>query len=151
MLENNPELWAVPARITAGLSAALGFVGLLLASMGVYGVMSYAVAQRTREIGIRITLGARQRDVSRLVLGQSMRPVLVGVAIGLAGSAVMSKVLTSLLFGVSPARSAGVWRGRAVSWFGRHGGQLRASTSGGASGSNGGAAGELGFQTDREI
>ena len=64
--------------------------------------MSYAVAQRTREIGIRMTLGAEQRDVLRLILRQSVRPVLVGVALGLAGSAAVSQVLSSLLFGVSP-------------------------------------------------
>jgi ABC-type antimicrobial peptide transport system permease subunit len=101
-LEDNPDRWALPARITAGLSFALGLVGLLLASIGIYGVMSYAVAQWTREIGIRMTLGAEQRDVARMVLRQSMRPVAIGVAIGLAGSAAVSQLLSSLLFGVSP-------------------------------------------------
>ena len=101
-LEDNADLWTLPARITAGLSFGLGLVGLLLASMGIYGVMSYAVAQRTREIGIRMTLGAEHRDVSRLILRQSMQPVLLGVALGLAGSAAVSQVLSSLLFGVSP-------------------------------------------------
>jgi ABC-type antimicrobial peptide transport system permease subunit len=68
------------------------------------------VAQRTREIGIRMTLGAEQRDVARMVLRQSMRPVAIGVAIGLAGSAAVSQLLSSLLFGVSPPqRCSGAW------------------------------------------
>ena len=81
---------------------ALGFGGLLLAALGIYGVMAYAVTQRTREIGIRMTMGAQRRDVMRLILGQAIRPVAIGVAIGLAASAAVSQVLVSLLYGVSP-------------------------------------------------
>jgi predicted permease len=101
-LEDNLELWTVAPRITSRLALALGLAGLVLASIGVYGVMAFAVAQRTREIGIRMTLGARRADVLRLVLRQSMRPVALGVVLGLAGCAAVSGVLSSLLYGVSP-------------------------------------------------
>jgi predicted permease len=99
--EDNLENWRVPARIVAGLSGSLGALGLLLAAVGVYGVVSYAVSRRTREIGIRMTLGADGRDVMRLMLRQSMRPVLIGGAIGIAACAGVSWVLSSMLFGIS--------------------------------------------------
>ena len=99
--EDNLENWRVPARIVAGLSGSLGALGLLLAGVGVYGVVSYAVSRRTREIGIRMTLGADGRDVMRLMLRQSMRPVLIGGAIGIAACAGVSWVLSSMLFGIS--------------------------------------------------
>ncbi len=101
-LEDNLNLWQFPARVTSVLGLVLGLAGLLLASMGIYGVASYAVAQRTREVGIRMSLGAQQSDVLRMILTQAMRPVVVGLAIGLAGCAAISQVLRSLLFGVSP-------------------------------------------------
>ena len=100
-LEDNLEVWRTPARIVAALAGSLGVLGLLLASIGVYGVVSYAVSRRTREIGIRMTLGADGRDVMRLMLRQSMRPVLIGGAIGMAGCAAVSWVLSSMLFGIS--------------------------------------------------
>jgi predicted permease len=99
--EDNLENWRVPARIVAGLSGALGALALLLAAVGVYGVVSYAVSRRTREIGIRMTLGADGRDVMRLMLRQSMRPVLIGAAIGVAVCAAVSSVLAQILFGIS--------------------------------------------------
>jgi predicted permease len=99
--EDNLENWRVPARIVAGLSGTLGALALLLAGVGVYGVVSYTVSRRTREIGIRMTLGADGRDVMGMMLRQSMRPVLVGGAIGIAGCAGVSWVLSSLLFGIS--------------------------------------------------
>ena len=100
-LEDNLEVWRTPARIVAALAGSLAVLGLLLASIGVYGVVSYAVSRRTREIGIRMTLGADGRDVMSLMLRQSMRPVLVGGAIGIAGCAGVSWVLSGMLFGVS--------------------------------------------------
>ncbi|PYV13468.1 MAG: hypothetical protein DMG07_14420, partial [Acidobacteria bacterium] len=100
--EDNLVIWTLAPRITSILALALGLTGLLLASIGVYGVMTYAVAQRTKEIGIRMTLGARRGDVLRLILGQSMRPLAIGVVLGSAGSAAVSGVLSSLLYGVSP-------------------------------------------------
>jgi ABC-type antimicrobial peptide transport system permease subunit len=95
------EVWRTPARIVAALAGSLGALGLLLASIGVYGVVSYAVSRRTREIGIRMTLGADGRDVMSLMLRQSMRPVLIGGAIGIIGCAGVSWVLSSMLFGIS--------------------------------------------------
>jgi putative ABC transport system permease protein len=100
-LEDNMEVWRTPARIVAALAGSLGALGLLLASIGVYGVVSYAVSRRTREIGIRMTLGADGRDVMSLMLRQSMRPVLIGGAIGIIGCAGVSWVLSSMLFGIS--------------------------------------------------
>ena len=99
--EDNLENSRVPARIVAGLSGALGALALLLAAVGVYGVVSYAVSRRTREIGIRMTLGADGRDVMRLMLRQSMRPVLIGAAMGVAVCAAVSGVLAQILFGIS--------------------------------------------------
>ena len=101
-LEENLALFQLPSRILSILAFTLGLAGLLLASLGIYGVMAYAVIQRTQEIGIRMTMGAQRRDVMQLILSQSMRPVAVGVALGLAASAAISRILTSLLYGVSP-------------------------------------------------
>ena len=87
--------------------------GLLLASLGIYGVMAYAVTQRTSEIGIRMTMGAQRRDVMQLILAQSMRPVAVGVALGLGASAGISRVLTQPPLRREPARSlssSSAWR-----------------------------------------
>jgi putative ABC transport system permease protein len=76
-------------------------VALILTITGVYGVMSYAVAQRTREMGIRLALGGRSQDVLKLVIGQGMKPVIAGVALGLAGAYALTRVMATLLFDVS--------------------------------------------------
>ena len=81
-----------------GLFAGLG---LVLAVIGIYGVVAYSVTQRTREIGIRVALGARSGDVLRLVVAQGMVPALIGVAIGLGGAYGLTRLLSSFLFGVT--------------------------------------------------
>jgi predicted permease len=91
----------IPQRIAAGVAGSLGVVGLLLAAIGIYGVTSYSVSRRVREIGIRVALGADGHSVLRLVLRQGLVLTLIGVGIGLAAGALLSQVLRSLLFGIS--------------------------------------------------
>jgi putative ABC transport system permease protein len=93
-------------RLNTALLGGFASVALLLAVVGIYGVMSYAVAQRTREIGMRMALGARPANVMRLVLGQGMRVVLIGAGIGLFGALALARVLRNLLFEVAPTDPA---------------------------------------------
>ena len=88
------------------LFACFAGLALLLAGIGLYGLVSHTVSQRRAEMGIRIALGARAWDVSRMVLWQGLRPAIAGVALGLAGAVFAVRILTSQLFGVSPADPA---------------------------------------------
>lgn len=88
-------------RFNVLLIGTFGIIALLLATAGVFGVMAYSVSRRTREIGVRVALGARSQDVLTMILGQGMRTIVIGVAIGLAGSLALTRTLSSLLFGVT--------------------------------------------------
>jgi predicted permease len=89
-------------RFQAALIGGFGLLALALASLGLYGALSYNVAQRKQEIGVRMALGARTGDVLWLVVGQGTRLIAIGVALGLAGAFTAARVLKSLLYGVSP-------------------------------------------------
>ena len=89
-------------RFALQLIGAFAVIALLLAAAGIFAVLSQLVSQRTREIGVRVALGASPRDVFQLIVSRGMILTLVGVAIGLAGAAAMSPLMTSLLFNVTP-------------------------------------------------
>jgi ABC-type antimicrobial peptide transport system permease subunit len=101
-LQENLDYWRAGSRVIASLSGSLGLLALILACGGVYGVVSYVVARRRREVGIRMALGATGRDVRSLILRQTLRPVAAGVLVGAIGAAAASRTLESVLFGVSP-------------------------------------------------
>jgi len=84
------------------LIAAFAGVGLALTAIGIYGVMSYSVAQRTNELGIRIALGAQAIDVLKLIVRNGLTLTLIGIAFGLAGAFALTRLMASLLFGVTP-------------------------------------------------
>ena len=90
------------SRFTATFVGILGAMGLFLAAIGLYGVISYTMVQRTREIGIRMALGAQRRDALRLVLGEGVRLAVAGIFVGLAGAIVATPLVAKMLYGVGP-------------------------------------------------
>ena len=108
------SLWRV--RWQAGLLVALGILALVLAVIGLYGVVAYAVAQRTREIGIRMALGAHSGDVQWMVLAHGLRLTAAGILAGLAVSTAATRLLRSFLYGVSPLDPV-AFAGAALAWF----------------------------------
>jgi len=101
-LEDSVALGLTPQRVVASVSGSLGIVGLILAGIGIYGVTAFAVARRTREIGIRIALGARRADIISMVLREGLSLTLIGSAVGLMFAAAVSRVLAAFLFGIPP-------------------------------------------------
>jgi putative ABC transport system permease protein len=93
-------------RLLALISGGFAAIGLLLASLGLYGLLAFLVAERTREIGIRMVLGAQTGRVTRSVVGGGLRLVAIGAAIGVAGSLVLLRSMQTLLFGVTPNDAA---------------------------------------------
>ena len=96
------DLSVAPQRLNVVLLATFAFVALMLAAVGIYGVMAHSVAQRTPEIGLRMALGAQLRDVLKMVLRSGMSLALIGIAIGLAGAFFLTRLMRTLLFGVTP-------------------------------------------------
>ena len=89
-------------RLYAAMTAVFGSVALLLALVGIFGVVSYVAAQRTREIGVRMALGAQRREILMLVVGQGMRPIVVGIGLGIVTAVGITRFMTKLLFQVTP-------------------------------------------------
>ncbi len=101
-LEDSVALGLAPHRLIVSVAGSLGVIGLLLATIGIYGVVAYTVACRTRNIGVRIALGARPRDIAAMVLGQGLAVTAIGSLIGLLLAAGVSHVLAVFLFGLAP-------------------------------------------------
>jgi putative ABC transport system permease protein len=92
-----------PRKFNLRVLTIFSLAALLLAATGIYGIVSYTVAQRSPEIGIRLALGAGRTSVFRLILGQGLKVVLLGLALGLVSALAMTRVISSLLFGVTPS------------------------------------------------
>jgi macrolide transport system ATP-binding/permease protein len=101
-VEENFAFQIAPFRAVAWVSGVLGMLALLLASVGLYGVMSFVVARRTREIGIRVALGAESADVVRMFLMQGLRLTAIGIVLGVIGGALISRLLAMVLIDLSP-------------------------------------------------
>jgi predicted permease len=101
-LSDNVGLLQTLSRITAGVAGALSLLAAGLAAIGIYGVVAYVVSRRRREVGVRVALGADARDVQRLILRQTLRPVAIGLILGIAAAAAAAGMLQAVLFGVSP-------------------------------------------------
>ena len=96
------DIMTGPERVTAGLTSLFGGIAALLVAVGIYGLLACAVTQRQREIGIRMALGARREDVLKLVVGQGLKLVLIGLGVGLPVSFLSARIFASLLYGVKP-------------------------------------------------
>jgi predicted permease len=110
-MEDHMGIALMPARLGGSVLGMFGILGLLLAAVGIYGVMAYSVAQRKRELGIRVALGADKETVLKQVLGEGMRLAAIGTVIGLAGAAGAARLVEGLLYNVSaldPAAFIGV-------------------------------------------
>jgi predicted permease len=92
----------LPARLAGILLGAFGALAVLLASVGIYGVMAYSVAQRTREIGVRIAVGAQSRDLLRLVFGHALRLIAIGLVFGVSAALALTRLVAFLLYGITP-------------------------------------------------
>jgi predicted permease len=106
LLSDAMSLGLLPQRVAAMVTGVLGGVGLLLATVGLYGIIAYSVSRRTKEIGIRLALGARSVDVLRMIVNEGMRLTAVGVTIGLLLSFAVTRMIAKFLFGVSPLDAA---------------------------------------------
>jgi len=100
-MEQSVAQSVAPRRFSMLLLTVFAVAALALANLGIYGLLSYAVAQRTREIGVRMALGAQSGNVLRLVIGQGMKLVFVGVALGLVASVALTRMMKNLLFSMS--------------------------------------------------
>jgi len=110
-LSANLGWWRGISGTVTSLAGGLGVLALVLVTVGVYGVVSYSVTGRYREIGVRLAMGATARNVLTMILHQTMRPVVVGAVIGVAAASAISRVLSSVLFGVSPVDPVGLGGG----------------------------------------
>jgi putative ABC transport system permease protein len=101
-MQNIASEFVAPRRLTMLISGLFAGLALLLAMIGLYGVISYSVAQRNHELGIRMALGARKGDILRLIVAQGFRLAMAGIVVGMAGALALTRVLASILFGIRP-------------------------------------------------
>jgi putative ABC transport system permease protein len=102
-LDELAALQLLPTKLAAALAGFFGLLGLIVASIGVYGIAAYSFTQRTREIGVRMALGAQKGDIIKLITKEGLTLSLIGIAIGNLGAFAIAQFLTSLLYGISPA------------------------------------------------
>jgi putative ABC transport system permease protein len=101
-LSNVTGVYLLPHRIAAWLAGAVALIGMLLAALGIYGVTAYTVGQRTREIGLRVALGAKRGEVLSLVTRQGVTLAVTGMVLGLCGAVLVTRLLASMLYGIEP-------------------------------------------------
>ena len=132
-------------RLRSALLAVFSIVALMLASLGIYGVIACSVAERKKEIGIRVALGAEPSEVRRMVLGQGLKLTVIGLVVGLAGAAAATRLIEGFLFGVRASDPLTYLATCAVFIAVAIAGELFAGAAGDAGGSDGGAAGGVSF------